>query len=441
MKERKMAKEMRFDWKIWSFHKYKHIFVRIAVSILVLGLVFRFLSSQSVVFTSVSERPFIDKVSARNDSAAASETTAPNEVLVVEEDLESQKEKCDLFTGDWIPNPSGPAYTNESCHVVEAHQNCMKNGRPDSGYLYWKWRPRDCELSLFDPARFLDVMRNKSWALIGDSISRNHVQSLLCTLSKVEEAVEVYHDKQFKSKTWHFRTYNFTLAVIWSPFLIKAAIFEDINGVSTSEPQLYLDTLDEKWTNQYQVFDYMIISGGQWFLKTAIYFENNQVVGCHYCPGRNLTELGYEYSYRKALHLVLNFITASNHKGLILFRTSTPDHFENGEWFSGGTCERTVPFKEGEIGLKDVDEVLRAIELEEFKKAAAIASESGVNLKLLDTNQLSLLRPDGHPGPYRHFHPFAQDKNAKVQNDCLHWCMPGPIDSWNDLVMEIALNG
>ena len=94
-------------------------------------------------------------------------------------------EKCDIFMGDWIADESGPAYTNESCHVIEGHQNCMRNGRPDSGYLYWRWNPLNCKLPRFNSERFLDVMRNKSWAFIGDSISRNHVQSLLCILSQV----------------------------------------------------------------------------------------------------------------------------------------------------------------------------------------------------------------------------------------------------------------
>lgn len=94
--------------------------------------------------------------------------------------------KCDLFDGDWIPDKSEPFYTNNSCEFIEKHQNCMKNGRPDRGYLYWRWKPRGCDLARLDPWRFLDLMRNKSWALIGDSISRNHVQSLLCMLSVVK---------------------------------------------------------------------------------------------------------------------------------------------------------------------------------------------------------------------------------------------------------------
>ncbi|KAJ6341698.1 hypothetical protein OIU78_009784 [Salix suchowensis] len=74
-------------------------------------------------------------------------------------------------------------YTNATCSLIEGHQNCMRNGRPDPGYLFWRWNPRNCELPPFDAPRFLEVMRNKRWALIGDSISRNHVQSLLCILS------------------------------------------------------------------------------------------------------------------------------------------------------------------------------------------------------------------------------------------------------------------
>lgn len=251
----------------------------------------------------------------------------------------------------------------------------------------------------------------------------------------------VYHDEEYRSRKWHFRSYNFNMSVIWSPFLVEAAIFEDMNGVSSSEVELQLDKLHSEWTNQYKDMDYMIISTGEWFLKSAIYYENDTILGCHYCPKRNLTELGFDFAYRKALQLVLNFIVSSNHKGLIFFRTSTPDHFENGEWFSGGTCNRTVPIKEGEMEMKEVNRILRNIELEEFANATDIASRNGVNLKLLDVAPLSLLRPDGHPGPYRQFHPFAKGQNSQIPIDCLHWCLPGPIDCWNDIIMKMIIDG
>ncbi|CAK7348755.1 unnamed protein product [Dovyalis caffra] len=437
-----MAKEMRSDLKPFSLSKHNNVIIKFAVSFFLVGLAFRLLISDSFRFSSVVETPVPDNEETKPEPLVASfpvEEPVSYE-FAANESITSQTGKCDLFIGDWVPDPSGPFYTNQSCLQIEGHQNCMKNGRPDSGYLHWRWNPRECSIPKFNPKKFLRLMRNKSWAFIGDSISRNHVQSLLCILSQVEQAVEVYHDKEYRSKIWQFPSHNFTLSVIWTPFLVQADIFEDMNGVSSSEIQLHLDKLDKKWTDQYRNFDYAIIAGGKWFLKTAIYHENNVVTGCHYCRGKNLTELGFDYAYRKAVQLIFNFITNSGHKALAFFRTTTPDHFENGEWFSGGTCNRKVPFKEGEVNMTDVDTIMRNIELEEFVKATALGSEKRVVLKLLDTTRLSLLRPDGHPGPYRQFQPFAKDKNAKVQNDCLHWCLPGPIDSWNDLVMEMIVN-
>lgn len=254
-------------------------------------------------------------------------------------------------------------------------------------------------------------------------------------VAQVEEAEEIYHDKEFRSKIWRFPSHNFTLSVIWSPFLLKS----ETSG--NSDIQLYLDQLDHKWTDQFPKFDYVVISGGKWFLKTTIFHENNTIIGCHYCQGRNnLSDLGYDFSYRKTLNLLRDFVLNSNHKPLVLFRTTTPDHFENGEWNTGGYCNRTMPFKEGDAKMKTVDDVMRDVELEVFQKFGK-GFGLGSNIRLLDTTGMSLLRPDGHPGPYRHPKPFAGVKDkSHVQNDCLHWCLPGPIDSWNDVMVETTLN-
>ncbi|PHU28181.1 Protein trichome birefringence-like 25 [Capsicum chinense] len=433
-----MLKKMLLHWKSWwrSIYKQNHFILKLGFSVLLVGLVFRLLFSRSDVILEVQETPFVQ------ETLFSPPPVSFNLREIVDQiGNEEQSGRCNLFIGDWIPDPTGPVYTNETCKFIEDHQNCMKNGRPDNGYLYWTWKPRNCKLPRFNPHKFLQLMSNKTWALIGDSISRNHVQSFLCVLSKVEEAIEVYHDKEYRSRRWLFPSYNFTISVIWSPFLAQAAIFEDYNGVSTSEIELHIDKLDTSWTDQFKNFDYMIFASGEWYVKTTIYYENDTVLGCHYCPKKNFTELGFNFAYRKVLGNVFNYILSSNHKGMIFFRTATPDHFENGEWFSGGSCKRTEPVKEGNFSLSEVNKILHEIELEEIDKATAKASEKGLNLKLFDITSLSLMRPDGHPGPYRHFQPFAKDKNAKVINDCLHWCLPGPIDAWNDILMEIMLNG
>ncbi|XP_026427973.1 protein trichome birefringence-like 25 [Papaver somniferum] len=479
-----MVKEMmnnKFEWNNPSSSsssssnlKQNHVLVKLVVSVLLVGVAFRLLYTGSfdvlpfVEDTTTTAKVEAAEVPASNydveeDSLLATtdfsveeqeEEKAPAPATASNADDEVQEEypqdqisqkaatieipgKCNLFVGEWVPDQLGPLYSYESCHFITDDQNCMKNGRPDSGYLDWRWKPRGCEIPRFNAERFLEMMRDKSWGFIGDSIARNHVQSLLCILSKVEIADEIYHDEEYRSKRWHFPSYNFTLSVIWSPFLLKSEIFEDMYGVSTGEIQLHLDKLDKKWTREYESFNYVTISGGKWFLKTAVYHDNNTVLGCHYCSNSKLTEFGIDNAYRKAIKLVFNFISNSHHNAVVLFRTTTPDHFENGEWFSGGTCNRTVPYKKGEISLNYIDSAMRKIELEEFKNVATTSgSVRRAKLKLLDTTLLSTLRPNGHPGPYRQFNP---EKNTTVQNDCLHWCLPGPIDSWNDLVMEMLM--
>jgi hypothetical protein len=50
-----MVKEMRWDSKLSSLHKLNHVFVKFAVSFLLLGLAFRIFSSDSFRISSVVE--------------------------------------------------------------------------------------------------------------------------------------------------------------------------------------------------------------------------------------------------------------------------------------------------------------------------------------------------------------------------------------------------
>ncbi|XP_009421095.2 protein trichome birefringence-like 26 [Musa acuminata AAA Group] len=358
--------------------------------------------------------------SATADTSSSSENA---EILA----MNASKGQCDLSSGEWIPDARDPAYSNSTCSFISSFQDCLTNGRPDTGYLHWRWKPYGCELPRFDANKFLNRMRNKSLGFVGDSVFRNQMESLLCLLSEVEEAVLVYHDETFQTKTWHLPSHNATLGLIWAPFLIKST-----QAISKNHIQLYLDVLDDTWTSQYHKYDYVMISGGQWFLKETIFWENNTVVGCHFCTGMNLMELGMDYSYRRALRSVFDFVSSSEHKPLVVLRTWTPTHFEHGMWYNGGICNRTKPYKESESTADPVDVVMRDVEEEGFKEGV----RNGLRLRLLDTYHLSALRPDGHPGPYRRFHP---DISKKPQNDCLHWCLPGIVDTWNDMLMEILM--
>ncbi|AES96266.1 Pmr5/Cas1p GDSL/SGNH-like acyl-esterase family protein [Medicago truncatula] len=90
---------------------------------------------------------------------------------------------CDYFNGNWINDKRGPLYNGTTCSEIKKSRNCIVNGRPDSNYLYWRWKPKECDLPIFEPNTFLTLINNMNIAFVGDSLARNQIESLVCLLS------------------------------------------------------------------------------------------------------------------------------------------------------------------------------------------------------------------------------------------------------------------
>ncbi|KAK8938930.1 hypothetical protein KSP39_PZI010995 [Platanthera zijinensis] len=89
---------------------------------------------------------------------------------------------CDLFAGSWVADDSPPLYDSENCPFVRREFDCVKYGRPDREYLRYRWRPAGCELPEFDGVEMMRRMRGKKVMFVGDSLSLNMYDSLLCML-------------------------------------------------------------------------------------------------------------------------------------------------------------------------------------------------------------------------------------------------------------------
>nr|DAD35191.1 TPA_asm: hypothetical protein HUJ06_005831 [Nelumbo nucifera] len=255
-----------------------------------------------------------------------------------------------------------------------------------------------------------------------------HKLFFLC-IFQVENPVEV------QLQRWKLTGYNFKIAHFWAPYLIKAERADANDPSYTALFHLYLDELDPEWATKIVEFDYIIISAGHWFFRPTLFYENGQLVGCFNCYRENVTDLRFSYSYRKALQTAFRAIYSSrNFKGLTFLRTFSPQHFENGSWNQGGNCVRTRPFTSNETRLEDINLQTHSIETEEFKVAESEGRKRGLKFRLLDITFASLLRPDGHPSRYGHLAPHD---NMTFVNDCAHWCLPGAIDAWNDLLLQM----
>ncbi|TXG60416.1 hypothetical protein EZV62_014989 [Acer yangbiense] len=107
----------------------------------------------------------------------------------------------------------------------------------------------------------------------------------------------------------------------------------------------------------------------------------------------------------------------SSHPRLkVFFRTISPWHFLNGDWNSGGCCDNTTSLTGG-------SEVVQDKSSDEVIEGAVMSTR----VKLLDITALPELRDEGHISRY-------SVKATQGVNDCLHWCLPGIPDTWNELL-------
>nr|WDA42970.1 trichome birefringence-like protein 19 [Fagopyrum tataricum] len=130
-------------------------------------------------------------------------------------------------------------------------------------------------------------------------------------------------------------------------------------------------------------------------------------------------------------HIMGSYNNGSNSNGMIVVvRTVSPSHFENGTWKAGGRCERRRPVEElMEEGNGGLEWEVRKVQVEEVERVKEEGKRLGLGFEALDITWAMLMRLDGHPGQY------WRDKK-KGYNDCVHWCLPGP-DLWNDLLLAL----
>ncbi|KAI5437073.1 xyloglucan O-acetyltransferase 1 [Lathyrus oleraceus] len=344
---------------------------------------------------------------------------------------------CDYFNGKWIHDKTGPLYNGTTCVTIKESHNCITHGRPDSNYLYYRWKPTQCNLPRFEPNTFLQLSKNKHISFVGDSIARNQFDSLLCMLSSLSKPRPVHHKG---SRWWHFESHNATLSVYWSPFLVQG---NERSKLGSSLNTIHLDRVNGKWEKDMDGMDLILLSFGNWFNVPSVYYENGSVLGCLNCSGYGLnhTEVGFYVPLRKALRASLNRIIErrvgkKNEIGVIV-RTFSPSHFD-GDWDKAGTCSKKEPYENGEKEIGEMESEIRRIEIEEVENAKVKAKEfEGVRFEVLDVTELASLRPDGHPGAYMNPFPFENGVPERVQNDCVHWCLPGAIDTWNEILLEM----
>ncbi|XP_062232858.1 xyloglucan O-acetyltransferase 1-like [Phragmites australis] len=278
---------------------------------------------------------------------------------------------------------------------------------------------------------------------VGDSAARNQAEALVCFLSTVSRPETVHqYDDHVGKKFWRWSfpaPHDVVVLTYWSPFLVRAGGRSE--DFVLAQDILFLDELNEPWTAEADAMDVMVISAGHWFDRPAIYLDNGLVAGVQNRPDVNRTQMSFLGVYHEVLRRTLEFVNAnSTTDKLVVVSTIAPAHFDRRySWNHRDACSRTALYEEGETQVGSTDAELRKAVLEEVAAAVVRWRRSELRFEVLDVTRLVAMRPDVHPGPHL-FRDAYRDwpLPETVANDCLHWCSPGPIDTFNDILAWIV---
>ncbi|CAH8390816.1 unnamed protein product [Eruca vesicaria subsp. sativa] len=340
---------------------------------------------------------------------------------------------CNYAKGKWVVDNHRPLYSGSRCKQWLASMwACRLMQRTDFAFERLRWQPKDCSMEEFEGSKFLKRMQNKTLAFVGDSLGRQQFQSMMCMITGGKERLDVLDvGPEFGFITpqggarpggWAYRfpETNTTVLYTWSSTLC------DIEPLNISDPltehAMHLDRPPAFLRQYLHKINVLVMNTGHHWNRGKLN-GNRWVMHLNGRPNTNkkLAALGNAKNF--TIHSTVSWVSSQlpNHPGLKAFyRSLSPRHFVGGEWNTGGSCNNTTPMSIGK-------EVLQ----EESSDYSAGHAVKGTGVKLLDITALSHVRDEGH------ISRFSISGASKGVQDCLHWCLPGVPDTWNEILFAM----
>ncbi|XP_057788047.1 protein trichome birefringence-like 13 isoform X2 [Salvia miltiorrhiza] len=299
-------------------------------------------------------------------------------------------------------------------------------GNPTAA-IYRRLIPHNSSSNFETPALALWIFNSAGF--VGDSLNRNMFVSLFCALRKVSAEVKKWRPAG-ADRGFTFLKYNLTIAYHRTNLLARYGRWSGgTSGILESLGykdgyRIDVDIPDGTWAAAPRFHDILIFNTGHWWWAPSkfdpvkspmLFFEKGVPVTPLLAPDAGLAMV--------LRHMVSFVEKNARKKAILFFRTQSPRHFEGGDWDQGGSCPRVQPLSPREV------EQLFSIENNGTNVETRLVNGHlyralrGSKFQILDITRMSEFRADAHPSA----------AGGKRHDDCMHWCLPGLTDTWNDL--------
>nr|CAD1841920.1 unnamed protein product [Ananas comosus var. bracteatus] len=352
--------------------------------------------------------------------------------IIDEDKIAFHPGECNAMNGKWVFNRDKELlYTEQSCPYLDKQVACMRNGRPDSDYLYWEWQLDDCILPRFNPRIVLEKLRGKRLMFVGDSLQREQWQSFVCMVESILPHEGKSMNRSRSLSVFTAKEYNATIEFYWAPFLIQSN--SDAHLITnTSQRILHVDSIT-KHAQHWIGVDILIFDTYVWWMSGQ---KIKSVWGSFANGDEGFEELDFVVAYRIGLKTWANWIdsTINPNSTRVFFTTMSPTHMRSKDWHNekGIRCyNETRPVMERGYWGSGSDRRIMGV-------VASVIGRMKVPVTFLNITQLTEYRIDGHVSVHTESKGkiLSDEKkgNPRVYADCIHWCLPGVPDTWNQLL-------
>ncbi|CAL4930503.1 unnamed protein product [Urochloa decumbens] len=372
-----------------------------------------------------------EEAAEKASSAEAAAATAALRAVV------SVPETCDLYRGNWVYDEvNAPVYKEGECEFLTEQVTCMRNGRRDDSYQKWRWQPTDCDLPRFDARLLLERLRNKRLMFVGDSLNRNQWESMVCLVQSVIPKGKKTLTKFVNggsSNVFYAHEYNATVEFYWAPFLVESN--SDNPKVHSVPDRVIQWHAIAKHARNWVGVDYLIFNTYIWWLNTL---DMKVLKGSFDQGSTEYVEVDRPVAYKEVLKTWAKWVDRNidPNKTTVFFMGMSPNHITPEAWGNQGGIKcamETLPITNRSTSL-DVGTDWRLY----AGAQEVLPTLRRVPVHFVDITALSELRKDAHTS----VHTLRQGKlltpeqqaDPKTYADCIHWCLPGLPDTWNQFL-------